>query len=91
VLIVSKASADRNAQDGDANASDAEKKLGFLGRFSYGMASPSTCLKDSGDKETWLMRVTIAQELLRSMIDHTKVLILALNGPAVGGGAAWCT
>ncbi|QRC91165.1 hypothetical protein JI435_006660 [Parastagonospora nodorum SN15] len=51
--------------DGDANASDAEKKLGFLGRFSY------------------------AQELLRSMIDHTKVLILALNGPAVGGGAAW--
>lgn len=28
-------------------------------------------------------------ELLRSMIDHKKVLILALNGPAVGGGAAW--
>jgi peroxisomal 3,2-trans-enoyl-CoA isomerase len=23
------------------------------------------------------------------MIDHNKVLILALNGPAVGGGAAW--
>lgn len=23
------------------------------------------------------------------MIDHTKVLVLALNGPAVGGGAAW--
>lgn len=23
------------------------------------------------------------------MIDHQKVLILALNGPAVGGGAAW--
>jgi peroxisomal 3,2-trans-enoyl-CoA isomerase len=30
-----------------------------------------------------------ATELLRSMIDHKKVLILALNGPAVGGGAAW--
>jgi peroxisomal 3,2-trans-enoyl-CoA isomerase len=30
-----------------------------------------------------------AIELLRSMIDHKKVLILALNGPAVGGGAAW--
>ena len=30
-----------------------------------------------------------AAELLRSMIDHKKVLILALNGPAVGGGAAW--
>lgn len=23
------------------------------------------------------------------MIDHTKVLVLALNGPGVGGGAAW--
>lgn len=28
-------------------------------------------------------------ELLRSMIDHKKVLVLALNGPAVGGGATW--
>jgi Delta3-Delta2-enoyl-CoA isomerase len=27
--------------------------------------------------------------MLRSMIDHKKVLVLALNGPAVGGGAAW--
>lgn len=23
------------------------------------------------------------------MIDHKKVLVLALNGPGVGGGAAW--
>lgn len=35
------------------------------------------------------MTLLPAQELLRSMIDHKKVLILALNGPAVGGGAAW--
>ncbi|KXS21468.1 ClpP/crotonase [Gonapodya prolifera JEL478] len=28
-------------------------------------------------------------ELLRLLIDHTKVLVIALNGPAVGGGAAW--
>lgn len=28
-------------------------------------------------------------EVLRSLIDHRKVLILAMNGPAVGGGAAW--
>jgi hypothetical protein len=28
-------------------------------------------------------------ELLRSMIDHKKVLVLAMNGPGVGGGAAW--
>lgn len=27
--------------------------------------------------------------MLRSMIDHKKVLVLALNGPGVGGGAAW--
>ncbi|TQS31442.1 hypothetical protein Golomagni_08277, partial [Golovinomyces magnicellulatus] len=28
-------------------------------------------------------------ELVRSVIEHKKVLVLALNGPAVGGGAAW--
>lgn len=27
--------------------------------------------------------------MMRSMIDHKKVLVLALNGPGVGGGAAW--
>ena len=26
---------------------------------------------------------------MRSVIDHKKVFILALNGPGVGGGAAW--
>ena len=26
---------------------------------------------------------------MRSMIDHRKVFVLALNGPAVGGGAGW--
>jgi peroxisomal 3,2-trans-enoyl-CoA isomerase len=29
--------------------------------------------------------------MLRSIIDHRKVFVLALNGPAVGGGAAWFT
>lgn len=28
-------------------------------------------------------------ELVRALIDHKKVFVLALNGPAVGGGAAW--
>ncbi|KFG84884.1 peroxisomal D3,D2-enoyl-CoA isomerase [Metarhizium anisopliae] len=28
-------------------------------------------------------------ELVRSIIEHKKVLVVALNGPAVGGGAAW--
>ena len=30
-----------------------------------------------------------AGEMLRSIIDHKKVFVLALNGPGVGGGAAW--
>jgi peroxisomal 3,2-trans-enoyl-CoA isomerase len=30
-----------------------------------------------------------ALEMMRSLIDHKKVLVLALNGPGVGGGAAW--
>jgi peroxisomal 3,2-trans-enoyl-CoA isomerase len=34
---------------------------------------------------------TLAFEMLRSIIDHRKVFVLALNGPAVGGGAAWFT
>ena len=38
-----------------------------------------------GCRETDILGV----ELVRSMIDHKKVLVLALNGPAVGGGAAW--
>src|SRR5215468_3174596 len=29
--------------------------------------------------------------MLRSMIDHRKVLVLSLNGAGVGGGAAWFT
>jgi peroxisomal 3,2-trans-enoyl-CoA isomerase len=28
-------------------------------------------------------------ELARSMIDHKKVLVLAMNGPGVGAGATW--
>lgn len=28
-------------------------------------------------------------ELVRTIIDHSKIFVLAFNGPAVGGGAAW--
>jgi peroxisomal 3,2-trans-enoyl-CoA isomerase len=31
----------------------------------------------------------LAFEMLRSIIEHKKVFVLALNGPGVGGGAAW--
>jgi len=40
-------------------------------------------------KIAFMSRYTLAVEMLRSMIDHKKVLVVALNGPAVGGGAAW--
>jgi Delta3-Delta2-enoyl-CoA isomerase len=36
-----------------------------------------------------LNSLLVALEMMRSVIDHKKVLILALNGPGVGGGAAW--
>lgn len=36
-------------------------------------------------------RYYLALEMLRSIIDHSKVFVLALNGPGVGGGAAWFT
>ncbi|KAB8291603.1 hypothetical protein EYC80_006403 [Monilinia laxa] len=40
-------------------------------------------------KLAYLAKFTFALEIMRSIIDHTKVFILALNGPAVGAGAAW--
>jgi peroxisomal 3,2-trans-enoyl-CoA isomerase len=39
---------------------------------------------------SWAHRPT-ALEMLRGIIDHKKVFVVALNGPAVGGGAAWFT
>ncbi|KAE9380563.1 ClpP/crotonase [Stipitochalara longipes BDJ] len=42
-------------------------------------------------KIAYLTRFAPALEMLRSIIDHTKVFVLCLNGPGVGGGAAWFT
>lgn len=44
---------------------------------------------DAEKKLTFLARFSSTIELLRSIIDHKKVFVLALNGPGVGGGAAW--
>jgi Delta3-Delta2-enoyl-CoA isomerase len=44
---------------------------------------------DAAKKVAFMSRYSLAVEMLRSMIDHKKVLVVALNGPAVGGGAAW--
>jgi len=44
---------------------------------------------DAEKKLAFLARFSSTIELLRSIIDHKKVFVLALNGPGVGGGAAW--
>ncbi|OCK89382.1 peroxisomal d3,d2-enoyl-CoA isomerase-like protein [Cenococcum geophilum 1.58] len=44
---------------------------------------------DAEKKLAFLARFSTTTELLRSLIDHRKVVVLALNGPGVGGGAAW--
>ncbi|KAB2107665.1 hypothetical protein AG0111_0g3941 [Alternaria gaisen] len=55
-----------------------------------GIPGAGEVFKNDGEKKlSYMTRFGYATELLRSMIDHRKVLILALNGPAVGGGAAW--
>lgn len=38
---------------------------------------------------SYIANGSTGNELLRSMIDHKKVLVMALNGGAVGGGCAW--
>jgi len=64
--------------------------------FSAGADVRGSGLDKSAPMETvterklaYLSRFTPAQEMLRSIIDHKKVFVLALNGPGVGGGAAW--
>ncbi|KAF2455875.1 ClpP/crotonase-like domain-containing protein [Lineolata rhizophorae] len=44
---------------------------------------------DAEKKIKYLSGFQTTVELLRSLIDHKKVFVLALNGPGVGGGAAW--
>lgn len=44
---------------------------------------------DAEKKLAFLAKFSSTIELLRSIIDHKKVFVLALNGPGVGGGAAW--
>jgi len=49
-----------------------------------------TDFKNDGEKKIyWMQEFAIGGELVRSMIDHKKVLILAMNGPGVGAGASW--
>ncbi|OQU95930.1 hypothetical protein CLAIMM_02085 [Cladophialophora immunda] len=44
---------------------------------------------DAVKKLDILNKLNPSIQLVSSMIHHRKVLVLAMNGPAVGGGAAW--
>nr|POE86646.1 3,2-trans-enoyl-coa isomerase [Quercus suber]POE87651.1 3,2-trans-enoyl-coa isomerase [Quercus suber] len=52
-------------------------------------AARSDFRHDGERKVFWAQRFTEGMELVRSLIEHRKVVVLALNGPAVGAGAAW--
>ncbi|KAK3714812.1 hypothetical protein LTR37_007547 [Vermiconidia calcicola] len=46
--------------------------------------------KNDGEKKAWwLSELATGVEFVRSLIDHKKVLVLAMNGPGVGAGASW--
>lgn len=51
--------------------------------------TPENFRNDGEKKVFWAQRLAVGMELVRSMIDHRKVLVLAMNGPGVGAGAAW--
>lgn len=49
-----------------------------------------TDFKNDGEKKIFYVQsFAEGSELIRSMIDHKKVLVLAMNGPGVGAGASW--
>ncbi|TVY46447.1 Enoyl-CoA delta isomerase 2, mitochondrial [Lachnellula occidentalis] len=54
-------------------------------------SSDETYASDAEKKLEYITRFAPGMEMLRSIIDHKKVFVVALNGPAVGGGAAWFT
>lgn len=49
----------------------------------------SSFAHDGAKKVFFATRLAEGVELARSLIDHKKVLVLAMNGPGVGAGAAW--
>jgi len=51
--------------------------------------TPPTYANTAEKKIAFMGQFTAALEMLRSIIDHKKVFVLALNGPGVGAGAAW--
>ncbi|KXL47998.1 MAG: hypothetical protein FE78DRAFT_77632 [Acidomyces sp. 'richmondensis'] len=67
-----------------------EGRLFSSGADVSSIAAPPTDLKNDGEKKLfWLQRFAMGNEMVRSLVNHRTVLVLALNRPAVGGGAAW--
>ncbi|KAK2627825.1 hypothetical protein QTJ16_002471 [Diplocarpon rosae] len=58
---------------------------------STGLEAAQTFANDGEKKLSYFARFAPAIEMLRSIYDHKKVFVVALNGPAVGGGSAWFT
>ncbi|KAL4925199.1 enoyl-CoA hydratase/isomerase family protein [Aspergillus undulatus] len=56
-----------------------------------GLAKPPGGATAAEKKLFYMRKFSRELELFRSIIDHTKIFVLALNGPGVGGGAAWFT
>ncbi|KAL4808654.1 ClpP/crotonase-like domain-containing protein [Aspergillus unguis] len=56
-----------------------------------GLETPPTDAPAAQKKLYYMRKFSREMELFRSIIDHTKVFVLAFNGPGVGGGAAWFT
>jgi len=56
-----------------------------------GLDANDTYANPAEKKLAYLTRFVGGLETQRSIIDHRKIFVVALNGPAVGGGAAWFT
>ncbi|KAF1815810.1 peroxisomal d3,d2-enoyl-CoA isomerase [Eremomyces bilateralis CBS 781.70] len=56
---------------------------------AHGTGTPQQFNSLHEKKLSFLQGFLPTYELLRSIIDHKKVFVLAMNGPGVGGGAAW--
>jgi len=54
-----------------------------------GLDAETTYANETEKKLAYMLKFSPALEMLRSIIDHKKVFVLALNGPGVGGGGAW--
>ncbi|TAQ90708.1 hypothetical protein B7494_g994 [Chlorociboria aeruginascens] len=53
------------------------------------LQSAPTYANDGEKKIAFLAQLIPGMEIVRTIIDHRKVFVLALNGPGVGAGGAW--